>query len=318
MKLDENIMIGESAELHNVLNATNIIAATPATVLILGESGTGKELIAHSIHQQSVRSSQPMVSINCSALSDTLVESELFGHKKGSFTGADSDRPGKLKTAHNGTLFLDEIGELPLSIQAKFLRFLESGECQTVGEETSKKLDVRIIAATNRDLRQCVSNGTFREDLYYRLNVIPLTLPPLRDRGNDISLLLKHYAQHFAITYQLDKISFSSSAIKILSQYQWPGNIREIKNFTERMAILNHGKTIQIENIPGEYLPVDSNITDAIPFKLPIAGLNLEDMEISFINQALNKTAGNRSRAARLLGLTRDTLLYRIKKYSLS
>jgi len=317
MKHTNNSMIGESAELHNVLNATNIIAATPATVLILGESGTGKELIAKTIHQQSPRKNKPLISINCGAISETLVESELFGHKKGAFTGADTARQGKIKSAHQGTLFLDEIGELPLSIQARLLRFLESGECQTVGEETSERVDVRVIAATNRDLLECVKQGTFREDLYFRLNVIPLNLPPLRERQKDISLLLNHYAGVFANEYDLKPVSFAASTLKVLNQYRWPGNVREIKNFTERMAILNHGKVIQPDNIPTEYKSVTESKPDTT-FTLPDSGLNLEHMEISFINQALNKTAGNRSRAARLLGLTRDTLLYRIKKYSLS
>ena len=310
-------MIGQSAELHNVLNTTNIIAATTATVLILGESGTGKELIAQTIHAQSRRAKHPMVSINCAALSESLVESELFGHKKGAFTGADSCRLGKLKSAHQGTLFLDEIGEIPQSIQAKLLRFIETGECQTVCEESSEKIDVRIIAATNKDLRKCVEQGTFREDLYFRLNVIPLTLPPLRERSNDIALLLSHYAELYANEYQLNKISFSRPALTLLNQYSWPGNIRDIKNVIERLANFNHGKEIQVENIPQEFRN-SAHQPKPNSFTLPESGLNLEDMEISFINQALNKTAGNRSRAARLLGLTRDTLLYRIKKYSLS
>ena len=314
-------MIGQSAELHNVLNTSNIIASMPTTVLILGESGTGKELIAKSIHQQSSRRDKPMISINCSALSETLVESELFGHKKGAFTGADTNRLGKLKAAHQGTLFLDEIGEIPRSVQAKLLRFIESGECQTVGEEITETIDVRIIAATNKDLKKCVEEGTFREDLYFRLNVIPVNLPPLRERSNDITLLLAHFSEQFSKEYSLDKISFSKPALSILNQYRWPGNVREIKNFTERMAILNHGKEIQPGNIPSEYHltpnPLTSNNNQTNPFQLPDVGLNLEEIEISFINQALTKTAGNRSRAARLLGLTRDTLLYRIKKYAL-
>ncbi|HFD32115.1 MAG TPA: sigma-54-dependent Fis family transcriptional regulator [Gammaproteobacteria bacterium] len=309
-------MIGESAELHNTLNAANIIAATPASVLILGESGTGKELIAQLLHQQSDRRHNPMISINCGALSETLVESELFGHKKGAFTGADHSRSGKLKSAHKSTLFLDEIGELPLSIQAKLLRFLESGECQTVGDETVTKLDVRIIAATNKDLHQCVAEGTFRADLYFRLNVIPLTLPPLRNRSTDIPLLIKHYSDFFADKYQLPNISFSKSAFKILSHYSWPGNVRELKNFTERMAILNSGKMIEAENLPSEFFSQSVQNANST-FTLPDNGIDLESLEINFINQALTKTAGNRSRAARLLGLSRDTLLYRLKKYSL-
>jgi len=309
-------MIGESAELQNVLNSCNIIAATSATILILGESGTGKELIAESIHRNSNRNQRPLINVNCGALSETLVESELFGHKKGAFTGADTSRQGKLKTAHGGTLFLDEIGELPLSIQAKLLRFLESGECQTVGEETPEKLDVRVIAATNRDLAKCVEEGTFRQDLYFRLNVIPVNLPALRERSGDVKLLLAHFASKFANEYNLEKITYTKDALSCLVKYAWPGNIRELRNFTERMAVLLPGEAITSQNLPGEFLKPQTQVTTNIT--LPDSGINLSDIEVSLINQALSKTAGNKTRAARLLGLTRDTLLYRLKKYAVS
>lgn len=309
-------VIGNSAEFNNMLNATKLIAATDASALILGESGTGKELVAETIHAYSPRKNKPFVSINCSALPENIIESELFGHRKGSFTGADAHREGRIKAANGGTLFLDEIGELPLTAQAKLLRFLESGECQSLGEEYPTIVDVRVIAATNRNLLELVEAGQFRQDLYYRLNVIPINVPSLRERGNDVNLLLEFYGQYFADKYSISPVRFSKSANAVLKNYKWPGNVRELKNFAERMSILFAGQQIEETNLPFEMRQVKT-VSFGSLFNLPETGINLENLEVNFIQQALEKTQGNRSRAARLLGLSRDTLLYRMKKYAI-
>lgn len=311
-------LVGESVEFQNILNASSIIAVTDATALILGESGTGKELIAQNLHFKSNRAQKPFITVNCASLPENLVESELFGHKKGAFTGADSHRDGRVKAANHGTLFLDEIGELPLAIQAKFLRFLESGECQPLGEERTEKLNVRIIAATNRDLLQEVKAGNFREDLFYRLNIVPIKLPTLKERANDIPLLLAHYAKVSAKKHSLQPISFKKDALSFLKQYAWPGNIRELKNFVERMAIFFAGMEVELSQIPTEMRYASEDAKSDTVFQLPDQGIKLESFEIDLINQALQKTSGNRSRAARLLGLTRDTLLYRMKKHAIA
>ncbi|MDH5369780.1 MAG: sigma-54 dependent transcriptional regulator, partial [Gammaproteobacteria bacterium] len=248
----ESSMLGQSAEFESIKRTAKIMAGTDVTVLIQGESGTGKELMAKFIHAQSKRQSSSMVTINCAALPEALAESELFGHVKGAFTGATSDQQGRIQSAHNGTLFLDEVGELPLSIQAKLLRFIESGECQTIGKTKTEKVNVRIIAATNRDLFKEVENGNFREDLFYRLNVVPLELPNLRNRQSDITLLINHLSAQLAAKHCLDVPRYAVKTMEHCQRYAWPGNIRELKNFCERMVILLSGKTITIDNLPLE------------------------------------------------------------------
>ena len=311
----EHSMLGQSAEFEGIQRSAKIMAATDVTVLIQGDSGTGKELIAKYIHAQSKRQSSPLVTINCAALPETLAESELFGHIKGSFTGAINNQQGRIQSAHNGTLFLDEIGELPLSIQAKLLRFLECGECQKVGQSKTEKVNVRVIAATNRDLFKEVENGNFREDLFYRLNVVPLALPSLRERNSDIELLINHFSAQIAIKHCLDVPRYSVKAIEQCKRYTWPGNIRELKNFCERMVILLNGKTIKVDNLPLEMKIVQKDKTSN-PFILPEGGVILEQLEAHLINQAMDKSHGNQSKAARLLGLSRSALLYRIKKHA--
>ena len=309
-------MLGESAEFENLKRTAKIMAASDVTVLIQGESGSGKELMAKFIHAQSKRQSSSLVTINCAALPEALAESELFGHCKGAFTGATSDQLGRIQSAHNGTLFLDEVGELPLNIQAKLLRFLENGECQTIGQTKTDKVNVRVIAATNRDLFKEVENGNFREDLFYRLNVVPLALPNLRDRQSDITLLINHLSAQLAAKHCLDVPRYSVKAIEHCQRYAWPGNIRELKNFCERMVILLSGKTISVENLPLEIRAGQKKkISD--PFTLPEGGVILEQVEAQLINQAMDKSHGNQSKAARLLGLTRSALLYRMKKHAL-
>ena len=309
-------MLGESAEFENLKRTAKIMAASDVTVLIQGESGSGKELMAKFIHAQSKRQSSSLVTINCAALPEALAESELFGHCKGAFTGATSDQLGRIQSAHSGTLFLDEVGELPLNIQAKLLRFLENGECQTIGQTKTDKVNVRVVAATNRDLFKEVENGNFREDLFYRLNVVPLTLPNLRDRQSDITLLINHLSSQLAAKHCLDVPRYSVKAIEHCQRYAWPGNIRELKNFCERMVILLSGKTISVENLPLE-IRAEQKKKISDPFTLPEGGVILEQVEAQLINQAMDKSHGNQSKAARLLGLTRSALLYRMKKHAL-
>ena len=313
----ENSLIGESPELNGVIWAAKITAASDVTVLIQGESGSGKEVFAKVIHNGSKRSSQKLVSVNCAAIPENLAESMLFGHIKGSFTGAFANQVGYIQSADKGTLFLDEIGELSLSVQAKLLRFLESSECQKVGSTSAEVVDVRVIAATNKDLRDEIQKGNFREDLFYRLHIVPLEIPPLRERTGDLQLLLNHFTQSLAQQYHVEATTYSKSAIKCLKAYSWPGNVRELRNLCERMSILLAGKTIDVENLPAEIKNVQGPSQDNF-VSLPDSGLSLEKVEIELIRQALNKTSGNQSRAARLLGLTRDTLLYRMKKYALN
>jgi len=308
-------LLGESSDFCATMRAAHIVAQTNVTVLILGESGTGKELLARALHNQSQRANQAFVTINCAALPETLAESELFGHRKGAFTSAMTHQSGRIKAADGGTLFLDEIGELPLTIQAKLLRFLESGELQALGQTTIEKVNTRIIAATNRDLHTAMKAGQFRKDLYYRLNVVPLELPPLRRRGSDILLLLKAFNTQLSINYQLDAPQYSKATLRKLRQYAWTGNVRELHNFCERMLILFSGKVIEPENLPAEFQTEKYWYDNQLAyFTLPEEGVNLPVLETQMINQALEKTAGNRSKAARLLGLSRDTLLYRLKK----
>ena len=310
-------LIGQAPEFQAVVRAAGIVAATDVALLILGESGTGKELLAHAVHAQSRRSQRPFVTVNCAALPEQLAEAELFGYRKGAFTGASTDSPGRIRAAAGGTLLLDEVGELPLSLQAKLLRFLESGECQSLGQPLPERVDVRIIAATNRDLLAEVRAGRFREDLYYRLNVVPLELPPLRARTDDIALLLAHFTGHLARQHGLTPPRYSKAAQSVLAGYRWPGNVRELRNFCERMVVLLSGREIGVDNLPREIQSPAPRAEEGNPFALPEEGVSLNALEAGLLRQALHKTRGNRSRAARLLGLSRDTFLYRLKKYAI-
>ncbi|MBT3057344.1 MAG: sigma-54-dependent Fis family transcriptional regulator [gamma proteobacterium symbiont of Ctena orbiculata] len=316
-------MLGKAPEFQSLLRAMRIVSATDATVLVSGESGTGKELLAQALHRNSRRRDKALITVNCAALPTQLAESELFGHRKGAFTGAASDSLGKVQAANGGTLFLDEIGELPPSVQAKLLRFLETGECQTVGRANSQRVDVRVIAATNRDLGQLIEEGGFRRDLYYRLHVVPLELPPLRQRQGDVNLLLKGLTAELAASYKLRPPTYGKAVLKLLNNYHWPGNVRELKNFAERMLILFSGRNVEPENLPQEFRRsadhqrAPGHAAKNGRFLLPDQGLNMDELEASLIEQALVKTFGNRSKAARLLGLSRDTLLYRMKKYAI-
>jgi transcriptional regulator with PAS, ATPase and Fis domain len=295
-----------------------MIAATDVTVLIKGETGTGKEVLATAIQKESTRANKPFITLNCAALSEGLIESELFGHKKGSFTGAIANKQGIFQSVDGGTLFLDEINSLPLTIQAKLLRFLESGECLAVGETVPYKVDVRIIAATNTDITKQIAKESFRQDLYFRLNVIPLQLPSLKERTEDIESLTKHFLSHFSTLHSIVAPKFTKQCFKVLRGYDWPGNIRELRNLCERLSILLSGQTINPENLPHEFSACVSSSTDNSSFILPEVGLHLDDLEADMIYQALARTNGNRSKSARLLGVTRDTLLYRISKHGIA
>jgi DNA-binding NtrC family response regulator len=307
-------IIGQSPALEALIRSAKIAAATDVTILLNGETGTGKEILANAIQKSSPRADKPFITLNCAALPESLIESELFGHRKGSFTGATGNTTGLFKAADGGTLFLDEINSLPISIQAKLLRFIESGECLAVGDTEPYTVDVRIIAATNTDLNQQIADGTFRRDLYFRLNVVPLNLPSLTERVGDIDLLIKHFMKLFELEHKLIAPEFSGRSLKALKAYNWPGNVRELRNLCERLCILLAGKIIEPENLPLEF---NNNRPDfnLAHFTLPPTGLDLENLEASLIQQALNMTKGNRSKSARLLGLSRDTLLYRMQKH---
>ena len=309
-------MIGNAPEFVALLRSIEIAAATDVTVLLEGESGTGKELLAHHLHKKSGRSEEPFVAINCAALPESLAESELFGHRKGAFTGAISNNQGRIKSAEGGTLFLDEIAEMPLAVQAKLLRFLESGEFQAVGDTTLQKADIRLVTATHADLSEKVRAGKFRADLYYRLNVVPFLVPPLRERSGDISLLFKVISDQMAEQHQLASPRYTPGCLKQLEAYSWPGNIRELRNLSERMLILFSGREVTADNLPVEIR--NCNTTRRSLFTLPESGIKLDEVEKDLMRQALDKTNGNQSRAARMLGLIRDTFLYRLKKYAIS
>jgi len=311
-----NAIIGQSPALDSLIRNAKIVAATDVTVLLKGETGTGKEVLATAIQQAGSRANKAFITLNCAALPESLIESELFGHKKGSFTGATTDKQGLFQAADGGTLFLDEINSLPLSIQAKLLRFLESGECLAVGEIKPYKVDVRVISATNTDLNKQIEAGQFRSDLYFRLNVVPLELPPLAQRTEDIESLIRYFLALFEKAHALTAPKFSKPALKALKAYPWPGNIRELRNLCERLSILLAGRTIEPENLPSEFTTkYISNASATTDFTLPENGLQLDTLEADLIYQALNRTKGNRSKSAKLLGISRDTLLYRMQKH---
>lgn len=312
-------IITQSPLLETVIRSGQIVARTDVTVLLTGETGTGKDLMARALHEASARASGPFVALNCAALPESLVESEMFGHKRGSFTGALDDRLGHIRSAHGGTLFLDEVGELPLSVQAKLLRFLESGECMPVGDSRVVSVNVRVIAATHQDLATLVREGRFREDLYYRLQVVPLELPALRERSGDIDMLLNRFMLHFAGEHGVPMPHLSQEARSILRRHEWPGNVRELRNLCERLVVLFNGRTVEPGNLPREITLASSKaVTPLKGFSLPEEGVDLEWLESEMIRQALERARGNKSRAARLLGITRDTLLYRLKKFALA
>ena len=310
-------IIGSSPSMVELKEMIQTIAPSEATVLILGESGTGKELIAKAIHGYSSRNNKPMVTVNCAALTDTLLESELFGHEKGSFTGADRRRDGRFMQADKSTIFLDEIGEVPLGMQAKLLRAIQDREIQRVGSDDTLHADVRIIAATNSDLLERVKEKEFREDLYYRLNVVTLDVPSLNDRLDDIPILAKHFLVKHSEKNRKIIDNFTPLAMDYLIKYEWPGNVRELENAVERAVILCNGNHVSERELPPSITKHVTNIELQNSGLEGMAGLSLDEIEKKAIAQTLVKTAGNKSEAAKLLNITRTTLNNKIKKYSI-
>jgi DNA-binding NtrC family response regulator len=308
-------MVGDSPELREFKGLVRRVAASPAsTVLLTGESGTGKDLTAKIIHYSSARATRPFVNITCSALPETLLESELFGHERGAFTDARQQKKGLLEQADGGTVFLDEIGEMTAPLQAKLLRFLEEKTFRRVGGAADIRVDVRVIAATNRTLEDEVRQGRFREDLFYRLNVLPLKLPPLRSHIEDIPALVSFYVDIFNREFRKNVRGASPATLKSLAAYGWPGNVRELRNAVERAMLMATGETLE----PGDF-PIASGSHGGGPsVELPASGLNLDDIERSFVLQALERTGWNQTRAAKLLGLNRDQIHYRIEKFKLA
>lgn len=306
-------IIGISRGMEQVFNVIRKVADTEATVLITGESGTGKELVAKSIHSLSSRRTRPFVPINCAAIPRDLLESELFGHVKGAFTGAVRDKTGKFETADGGTLFLDEVGELPVDLQPKLLRALQERIVEPVGGTTSNKIDVRIIAATNVDLEKAIEDGNFREDLYYRLSIIPVHLPPLRERTDDVLLLIKHFtAKHGGVG-----VTFTPKALEYMKNYHWPGNVRELENTIERLLIMRDGDSIDIHELPDKILGVKKGPEVGI-INLPATGYSLEQLEREIVVEALDRNGWNQTAAARFLRIPRHTLIYRMEKYNIT
>jgi two-component system response regulator AtoC len=299
--------------MQDVLRLTRQVAGTDATVLILGESGTGKELIAKAIHYNSPRRDKPMVTINCPSIPDNLLESELFGHVKGAFTGALKDREGKFEQADGGTIFLDEIGDLREGLQAKLLRVLQEHEVERIGGDKTVQVDVRIITATNKDLHRLVKEKKFRDDLYYRLSVVPINIPPLRERVEDIPFLVDFFLQRYGGDkhYKID-----SNVLDKLKKYSWPGNVRELENIIERMITLSTGEKLALNDLPA-YILSEEGESASFGIEIPEEGIALDDIERKVIQEVLKRSDGNQSKAAKMLKIPRHVLLYRLKKLGL-
>ena len=311
----ENI-IGHSEALVSVLEMAGRAARSNSTILIRAETGTGKELLAKAIHFNSLRKDKPFVTINCGAIPRELLESELFGHVKGSFTGAMANKKGRIETADGGTLFLDEIGEMPMELQVKLLRLVQQGEIEKVGATQPAQVDVRIVAATHRDLKVMIEDGTFREDLYYRLAVIPLVLPPLRDRADDIPDLVQHFFVRAKEKVGRPGAVLPASLLKYFQNYRWPGNIRELENVIERIVVLSRDDEITISDLP-EHLRQEHVSVDTLQLDLPPQGVSLEAIEKELIERALNKFNWNQTHTAKYLDISRKALMYRMEKHGI-
>jgi len=298
-----------------VYRLIEVVSENRSTVLITGESGTGKELVARTIHQKGPWTDKPFIAINCGAMSETLLDSQLFGHKKGAFTGAIADHEGVFRAAEGGTLFLDEVSEIPLSLQVKFLRAIQEKEVIPLGATRPIKVDVRIVTSTNKDLEEEVKKGTFRADLFYRLNVVPIHLPPLRERHEDISLLIDHFIAEFSRIYNVEPKRVSPEALEKLTPYPWPGNVRELQNIIERAFALSRSNEITLADLPPQ---VTNSAPPFSPFASPLDISPLEEAERVLIGTALQKSRGNKNEAARLLGIDRQRLYRKIEKYGLS
>jgi len=309
-------IIGNSPQLLKVLSTVGRVSQTDASVLILGESGTGKELIAEAIHVNSLRQNKPFVKVNLGGIPSSLFETEMFGHKKGAFTDAKSDRVGRFEMADNGTIFLDEIGDLPLNNQVKLLRVLQEGSYEKIGADTTQTVNVRLISATNRDLKQMVEKGHFREDLFYRINLITITLPPLRERREDIPLLVQHFINNLKMLYKRPELFVKKEALSWLKSLSWTGNIRELKNLVERVVLMARNDTLTIGDFRNQMQTMPRKTGDApLP---PVGSMTLEDMEKSMIIKALKFHGNNISKVAGTLGLSRAALYRRLEKYNLT
>lgn len=309
-------IIGRTPVMQNLYEHVQSVAPLDTPVMILGESGTGKEMIAKALHETGSRASRPFIKVNCAALSENILESELFGHVKGAYTGADSDRIGRFEAAHKGTIFLDEIGDIPLSVQVKLLRVLEEKMIQRVGSNTSIPIDVRIVTATNKDLEKLIEMGRFREDLFFRINVFPITCPPLRLRKDDITLLIQHFISVHAKKTGKNILGFSPHAMRLMVAYPWPGNIRELRNSVEYAFVLARGKSINPEHLPEKILgnasSEDNGMQQDVDLTVPVG-----NSERQALMEALQKTDGNQTKAAELLGISRITVWKRMKKYGI-
>jgi len=314
---DASQIVGRSERMKQVLERVAMVAPADTSVLILGESGTGKELIANAVHQGSSRADKRFIKVNCAALPETLLESELFGHEKGAFTGAVAKRPGRFQLADGGTIFLDEIGEMTPATQAKLLRVLQEREFEPLGSTKTVKVDIRIIAASNRVLEEEVKKGTFREDLFYRLNVVPIDLPPLRERKEDISLLIQHFLKIYNEKNNRNLQGFHPRALDALMRYSWPGNIRELENLVERAIILTREDYVPFSDLPE---PIRSATGDSMSTQIREGirpGMTIREMERELIMKTLDDNDNNRTRTARILGITRRTLQHKLKEYDL-
>lgn len=307
-------ILGHSPQMHRVFEILGQVSGADATVLILGESGTGKELVARAIHTNSRRAEKPFVAVNCAALSEGLIESELFGHMKGAFTGATTEKVGRIAFADGGTLFLDEVGDMPLTTQAKLLRVLETREVMPVGGNVHKKVDIRLLAATNQDLHQMTRDSTFREDLLFRLQVVTVELPPLRDRAGDLPLLIEHFIGELAVHHGRPITGITPEARALLVRYGWPGNVRELRNAIENMVLLARDEVLTVDDVP-ELIKGGGGPSSALGYDL--AGRSLEEVERELIRTNLDLMEGNRQRTAQVLGMGERTLYRKIKLYGL-
>jgi len=309
-------ILGEHPKMREVFRVVSKIAATSSTVLIVGESGTGKELVARAIHDGSQRRDKPFMAINCAAIPDSLMESELFGHEKGSFTGANAREIGIFEAANGGTVFLDEIGEMNVAMQAKLLRAIQEKEIRRVGGKVNVPLDVRILSATNKELEQEIKRGNFREDLFYRLNVIRINLPPLRERGNDVKNLAEFFVKKYSLASGIAVEGLSRPALKLLMNYAWPGNVRQLESVIERSVLMAESNYIEPEDLPAE-VTASSALGGGIPFELPPEGIAFEELEKGIIIKAMERADWVIGKAAPLLGMSYKTLQYRLDKFGI-